>query len=88
ACPEGEEHEGGLLATALDLRLSGERTIILGANTPAAALGAAVKKTKARAAGLSLVNPRSTRELRRVLEEAASACSPVPVVVGGVAARR
>lgn len=87
ACPSGEEHEGGLLATALELRVLGRRTVTLGANTPAEAVASAVRQTEADGVGLSLVS-LNEGELARLLREIVVACAPVPVVAGGPLARR
>lgn len=87
ACPAGEEHEGGLLALALELRVFGARTVTLGANTPAIAIAEAARHTNAQGVGVSLVSLRQELVLP-VLQEIVEACGPIPVVAGGPLARR
>lgn len=88
ACPEGEEHEGGLLAIAMQLRLRGVRTVLLGANTPSDAIGVAAVTTEARGIGISLVSMRKDATLKRVVSEVVAQAHGKPVVAGGVVARR
>jgi methanogenic corrinoid protein MtbC1 len=57
ACPEGELHEGGLLAFAIHAAGSGLEVIYLGANTPIDEILATAESTGARTIGLSLTRP-------------------------------
>lgn len=57
ACPEGELHEGGLLAFAVHAAGSGFDVIFLGANSPLDEILAAAETTQARAVALSITRP-------------------------------
>ena len=54
ACPEGESHEGGLMAFAVHAAGTGLDVIYLGANTPIQEILATAEATQARAVALSL----------------------------------
>lgn len=86
ACPEGEQHEGGLLALAVHLKQRGERAVLLGANTPTEAIAAASKKLNPAAICISLIKKRSARELTDLLEAIVASCR-APVIAGGSMAR-
>ena len=60
ACPEGEMHEGGLLAFAVHAAGSGLEVLYLGANTPIDEILATAEATGARTVALSL-----TRSMRK-----------------------
>ncbi len=86
--PPGEQHELGALIAAVIAAHAGARVIYLGANTPASELAAAVERTKAVAAMLSVIalDEESTRAR---LEEARRAVPPgVELWVGGASVRR
>jgi len=57
ACPDGEMHEGGLLAFAVHAAGSGLEVIYLGANTPLDEVLATAEATGARTVALSLTRP-------------------------------
>jgi MerR family transcriptional regulator, light-induced transcriptional regulator len=57
ACPEGELHEGGLLAFAVHAAGAGLDIIYLGANTPIEETLATAEATQARAIALSITRP-------------------------------
>ncbi|MCC6811563.1 MAG: MerR family transcriptional regulator [Deltaproteobacteria bacterium] len=88
ACPRGDEHEGGLLAVAIRLRVLGQGVVVLGANTPASAIGAACEQRDVCAVGLSFVEPRTEAELTEIIVEVRKVCRDVPVFVGGPVARK
>jgi DNA-binding transcriptional MerR regulator len=87
ACPERDMHEGGLLALGLHLKRKGWRVTLLGADTPAEALGAACRQVHPEVVALSCVRRREAEELRRILQASVEACAPALVVVGGPGAR-
>lgn len=68
ACPEGDLHEGGLLAFAIHAATSGWAVVYLGSNTPTADLIATADKTRAMAIALSMTSPRQTAERRKLME--------------------
>ncbi len=68
ACPEGELHEGGLLAFAIHAAASGWAVVYLGPNTPTADLVASADKTRATAIALSMTSPRQPAERRKLME--------------------
>lgn len=84
ACVDLEQHVLGLLGATLRFAQSGARTVVLGAMTPAEALGQAVRSMAPRLVGLSIsMQPPSPRALFRAY---AKACATTPWVVGGAAA--
>lgn len=84
ACIDAEQHVLGLLGAALRFASSGARAVVLGAMTPAAALGDAVRSMAPRLVGLSMaLSPPNPKALFRSY---AKACGPTPWVVGGAAA--
>lgn len=87
ACPDGEQHEGGLLSIAVHLRLLGEHVVVLGANTPTEALVAASKRLTPVALLLSLIRPRSGDELGALIRDIVKRCKVPIVIVGGSSAR-
>lgn len=68
ACPEGDLHEGGLLAFAIHAATSGWVIVYLGANTPSADLIATADRTRATAVAVSMTSPRSNTERRKLLD--------------------
>ncbi|RKH61848.1 MerR family transcriptional regulator [Corallococcus aberystwythensis] len=87
ACPEGDHHEGGLLALGVHLKARGWRVTLLGADTPAEALQGACMQLRPDVVALSFIRRRDAEDFVEVLSEAMQACAPVPVVVGGPGAR-
>ena len=84
ACVDFEQHVLGLLGAALRFAASGAHTILLGAMTPAVALGDAIRSMAPRLVGLSMaVAPPNPKALLRGY---AKACGSTPWVVGGAAA--
>jgi len=88
ACPQGEEHEGGLLGIGVHLRYAGWRVLLLGANTPVDALAQACKTARPRILAMSFIQPRKKSEVISLIERIVKAVAPVRVVVGGPIARR
>jgi DNA-binding transcriptional MerR regulator/methylmalonyl-CoA mutase cobalamin-binding subunit len=68
ACPEGDLHEGGLLAFAIHAALSGWAIVYLGPNTPTADLIASADRTRATAIALSMTSSRPNAERRKLLD--------------------
>jgi len=84
ACIDAEQHVLGLLGAALRFAASGAHTICLGAMTPAAALGDAIRSMAPRLVGLSVsLAPPNARVTFRGYGKA---CGSTPWVVGGAAA--
>jgi methanogenic corrinoid protein MtbC1 len=72
ACPEGDQHEGGLLAFALHAAVSGWNVLYLGPNVPVADVVAAAAERRAGAIALSLSRPPPPRSRRRLLQALAA----------------
>ena len=87
ACPEGDLHEGGLLALGLHLKRKGWRVTLLGADTPTEALRAACQQVRPELVALSFVRRREPEDFQGVLRASVAACTPSLVVVGGPGAR-
>jgi len=87
ACPSGDHHEGGLLALGIHLKRRGWRVTLLGADTPAEALGSARAQLHPDVVALSFVRRRGAEEFQALLADVLRACGPGPVVVGGPGAR-
>lgn len=68
ACPEGDLHEGGLLAFAIHAATSGWAIVYLGPNTPTADIIAAADRTRATAIALSVTSPRPATERKRLMD--------------------
>jgi DNA-binding transcriptional MerR regulator len=84
ACVDSEQHVLGLLGAALRFAASGAHTVLLGAMTPAAALGDAVRSIAPRMVGLSVsIAPANPKPLFRAYGKA---CGSTSWVVGGSAA--
>jgi methanogenic corrinoid protein MtbC1 len=87
ACFPEEEHEIGLLGTALRLRHSGLRVTLLGQRVPADALGGSVARLRPALVGLSAVMDQGTAVFEATLSSVLDALPKgVPVWVGGAAA--
>ena len=87
ACPPREQHEGGLLALAFELKRRGHQVVVLGADTPPEALASACRQLHPDAVALSLVGRREASDVAEAVSRAVEAAAPVPVIVGGPAAR-
>lgn len=91
ACPEGELHEGGLLAFAVHAAGSGLDVIYLGANTPIEETLATAETTQARAIALSITRPLA-KSLRTQMLSRLSAWKDSgrdrQVLLGGYGAQR
>lgn len=84
ACIDFEQHVLSLLGAALRFASSGAHTILLGATTPAAALGDAIRSMAPRLVGLSVsLAPPNPKALFRAYGKA---CGTTPWVVGGASA--
>jgi methanogenic corrinoid protein MtbC1 len=91
ACPEGELHEGGLLAFAVHAAGSGLDVIYLGANTPTEEIVATAETCAARAIALSLtqrLNKAQRTRLASRLSAWKAAGLDRRVYLGGLAAER
>jgi methanogenic corrinoid protein MtbC1 len=91
ACPEGELHEGGLLAFAVHAAGSGLEVIYLGANTPIDDILATAESTGARTVALSLTQPLRKPQLGKLvarLSDWKSGGDERRVVLGGGTAER
>jgi methanogenic corrinoid protein MtbC1 len=91
ACPEGELHEGGLLAFAVHAAGSGLEVLYLGANTPIEEVLAAAEATGARTVALSLTRPMGKPQLGKLLSRLSAwktGGGERRVLLGGSAAER
>jgi methanogenic corrinoid protein MtbC1 len=87
ACFPDEQHELGLLGTALRLRHSGVMVTLLGQRTPAAEVGRVARDLKAELVGLSAVTDHGAREFEETLSRIVGAAPKATAVwVGGPAA--
>lgn len=88
ACFPEEQHELGLLGTALRLRHAGVLVTLLGQRTPAEEVGRVARDLKADVVGLSVVTDPGARELEAALSRIVGATPKGTAVwVGGPAAR-
>lgn len=73
ACPEGEEHDLGLIMCGIALAARGRKVVFLGANTPVATLRETVAATRPEAVVLAVTTPGPLRahrdELRALVDE-------------------
>jgi DNA-binding transcriptional MerR regulator len=83
ACFVDDDHELGLLATAIRIAETGRRPIFLGARTPPSAVASAVAAARPELVALSLTLTPSPTRARTLLEEYAAACGDVPWMAGG-----
>jgi DNA-binding transcriptional MerR regulator/methylmalonyl-CoA mutase cobalamin-binding subunit len=67
--PPGEQHEGGILMTALVLSTRGRRVIYLGTSTPVGEIAAASHQRGVEAVSISISSSTSAPEARRFLTE-------------------
>lgn len=86
ACFADEVHASPLYGVGLRLVSWGYRVVTLGALTPPAALGPAVKRLQPTVVGLSATTTPPRARARELAEGYALACGQVPWVVGGRAA--
>jgi DNA-binding transcriptional MerR regulator/methylmalonyl-CoA mutase cobalamin-binding subunit len=82
ACPEGEQHEGGLLGLAVHLKAAGCRLTLLGADTPLEAVVVTARTADAEVVALSFVNPRPVQEMEAYVRAVVDSVR-AKVVVGG-----
>lgn len=88
ACPEGEQHDVGLLALSLLLRQRGLRVVYLGADVPSADLLALIEDIEPEAVCLSATTGMGRAALSRATHHIVSH-RPLPhLFVGGPALRR
>jgi DNA-binding transcriptional MerR regulator len=83
ACFVDDEHELGLLGTAIRIAEQGRRPIFLGARTPPSAVRSAVAAAAPELVALSLTLTPPRPRARTLLSEYASACGDVPWMAGG-----
>lgn len=91
ACPDGEMHEGGLLAFAVHAASSGLEVLYLGADTPIEEILATAEATGARTIALSLTRPLRKPLLGKLVSRLSawkSGRGERRVLLGGTAAER
>ncbi|HEX8433706.1 MerR family transcriptional regulator [Archangium sp.] len=89
ACFPEEQHELGLLGTALRMRHAGLAVTLLGQRTPAAEVGRAARQVKADLVGLSAVTDPGAQEFEELLSRIQEGIPDgTPVWVGGPVARQ
>jgi len=87
ATPAGERHELGAALAAATAAEAGWRVVYLGADLPAADIGAAAAQARVRAVALSVVDGASARALRTEIERVGARLGgAVPLIIGGGAA--
>jgi len=86
ACPEGELHEGGLLAFAVHAAASGWEVVYLGANTPLAEALHAVAEVRASVLALSLTIDSPARSPAKLIAALRKPTRALRVLAGGRAA--
>jgi DNA-binding transcriptional MerR regulator/methylmalonyl-CoA mutase cobalamin-binding subunit len=88
----GEDHELGAMLAAATAAAAGWQAIFIGANLPVADIAAAVRRTGARAVGLSVVASNGTTSHATVSEQLTSLrrelAKDVQIFVGGAAAAK
>lgn len=82
-----DDHELGLLGTALRIASWGYKPLVLGARTPPSALRAGVEGLQPDLVALSVTVAPPRARARELVEEYASACGAIPWIVGGAGAR-
>lgn len=89
ACPPGERHEVGLLASALALKRGGVAITFLGADLPAADLEAAVEATAPSSIVMAVTNDPSPEAISTLVPVLLRApCADIPLLLGGLRATR
>ena len=83
ACFAEDDHELGLLGTAIRFSSWGFRPIFLGARTPPGAVHSAVEAVSPVLVALSVTVTPNRARARELLDDYAVACAGVPWVVGG-----
>lgn len=86
ACFADEDHELGLLGTALRFSSWGLRPVFLGARTPPGAVANAVESVAPRLVALSITVAPEKARARELVDGYAQACRGVPWIVGGASA--
>lgn len=82
-CPEGEEHQLGLMLFGLFLRKKGCEVIYLGPNMPVEGLPDIIQKKQITLIAISVTAPASYRTIERWLREYLESHSPARIVIGG-----
>jgi MerR family transcriptional regulator, light-induced transcriptional regulator len=82
-CPEGEEHQLGLLLFQLFLRKNGADVINLGANTPRDGLAEIIERQNVKVVAVSLTDAERLVETERLLRDLAGRFPEVKFVIGG-----
>jgi MerR family transcriptional regulator, light-induced transcriptional regulator len=85
ACFADDEHSFAVLALAVHLSSWGWHTVVLGARTPAAAVGYAVRELAPALVGLSTTVAPPAHRARELVDAYADACVDTPWIVGGSA---
>lgn len=85
AVPE-DEHDIGLLGTAVRLATWGHRPIMLGARTPIDSIRSAVALVRPALVMVGITMPLAPKVARSELADIVAACGDVPLIVGGAAA--
>lgn len=83
ACFEGEQHVLPLMRLAFRLMDQGVQTLVLGARTPAAALGPVVAQRRPDAIGLSVTVPPPAAQVADRVQTYAQVCGDTRWAVGG-----
>ena len=83
ACPEGEQHDLGLIVFGLTLRANGWRIVLLGADTPADVLAGAADRIRPDLIVVSAIDPERFQAAADGLSRLAAHW---PVVLGGAGA--
>jgi len=83
ACPAGETHELPLQMAGVLIRYRGVNTVLLGANTPSAAVAHAVEQTDAVAAAIPAFSPETAREALKAARAVGKARPGTTIILGG-----
>jgi len=86
ACFADDEHELGLLGTAMRFSGWGLRPVFLGARTPPGAVRTAIEAISPVLVALSVTITPERARARELVDDYASACAAVPWIVGGTGA--
>lgn len=82
-CPQGEEHQIGLLFFCLFLRKKGMDVIYLGANTPFEGLNLMIKQKEIEVITVSITNPKLKDALYKWIEDTHKESPHLKFVIGG-----
>jgi MerR family transcriptional regulator, light-induced transcriptional regulator len=82
-CPEGEQHQIGLMVFSLFLKKKGHDVIYLGPNTPLEGLSDLIKMKNIRVVAISMTNPNPIKKVEDWIQSCLNMNSSLKFIVGG-----